>query len=175
MRYLLSLVAIVCAALVADAQNDPTVPTYDNPVVAIGLVVGDLDASRAFYGELLGFRETGGFPIDSSFGRRSGLSDGVPFEVVILQPGGAAAGTQLKLVHFAEGAGDAGVGPIQSRRGVRYLTLYLDDIAPAVARLRAAGVAFEGETPMTLGDGRGFALVRDPDGVLVELIGAAAE
>lgn len=177
MRTLLPLLALSAALAPSGtllAQGAPAVPTYTRPAMSVAIVAADVEASRDFYVGALGFVEAGGFPIDSAFGRASGLTGGAPFEVAIVKPLDDPGATEVKLVSFAADPPRSPGDGIQARRGAQYVTLYLADVAPVVERLRARGYAFEGETPLVLPDGRTFALVRDPDGVYVELIGDRA-
>ena len=140
------------------------------PRVAIGIISADLAAARHFYVDLLGFEPAGGFAIDEAFGRRSGLSAGAPFSVTLVQPRGGDGSFQLKLVEFAAPPATPRDEVVQARLGMQYLTLIVDDFDAILARLTADGVETLGETPLALGDGRGFALVQDPSGTFVELI-----
>jgi catechol 2,3-dioxygenase-like lactoylglutathione lyase family enzyme len=62
---------------------------------------------------------------------------------------------------------------IHSQLGFRYLTIYVDDMAAAMKRLRDAGGAPVGGPIAIANDPAGshLTVVRDPDGNLIELIG----
>ncbi len=156
------------AAAAATASAESSSSVQDR--IAIGLIVPSIEAARHFYVDLLGFEEAGGFSINEDFGRRSGLSDGVPFKVMLVQPSGGDGSFQIKLVEFATPPSDAPDKVVQAQLGVTYLTLYVDKLDNILAVLAKAGVPTIAETPLKLGDGRGFAIVRDPSGVFVELI-----
>jgi catechol 2,3-dioxygenase-like lactoylglutathione lyase family enzyme len=63
---------------------------------------------------------------------------------------------------------------IHSQLGFRYLTIFIDNTAEAMKRLRAAGVEPVADGPILIGDdpsGSYLTVIRDPDGNLIELIG----
>ncbi|MFK8057532.1 MAG: VOC family protein [Saprospiraceae bacterium] len=170
---LLFIFALCFASLPSFAQDAPeaVVTKFANRSISIGLLVNDLEASKHFYVDLLGLVETRNFSINEDFGTRSGLSDGVPFEVFIVKPEGADQATEIKLVQFKDPLAQKAEGPIQGSNGVRYMTLFVDDVMAVIERLKADGLTLEGECPLKLGNGADFAVVKDPDGVFVELIG----
>jgi len=172
--FLLLLTLAFCLASfssLAQEVDAPVATKFTNRSISIGLLVNDLEASKHFYVDLLGLVETRSFPIDEDFGTRSGLSDGVPFEVFIVKPEGADEATEIKLVQFKDPLAQNADGPIQGSNGVRYMTLFVDDVMAVVERLKADGIELEGECPLKLGNGADFVVVKDPDGVFVELIG----
>lgn len=176
MRYLLLLAFACCLATLTCVAQEANVPItkFANRSISIGLLVNDLEASKHFYVDLLGLVETRNFPIDEDFGSRSGLSDGVPFEVFIVKPEGAEEATEIKLVQFKEPLPQKAASPIQGSNGVRYMTLFVDDVMAIVERLKADGIELEGDCPLKLGNGADFVVVKDPDGVFVELIGPSS-
>ena len=58
---------------------------------------------------------------------------------------------------------------------MQYITLFVNDLSDAIARLESHHVEMLGETPTQLPDGRHFVLVKDPDDTFVELIGPRGE
>jgi hypothetical protein len=54
---------------------------------------------------------------------------------------------------------------------MRYVTLHVTSLKPFLQRFKDNKVPLLGETPIPIGGGRHFALVQDPDGIFVELIG----
>lgn len=171
-------IVLALSLLSAPEQASP----YAGTTIDIGVVAKDLERSFAFYRQALGFvpADPASFDVSGDMGRRSGLSDGLPFRVMVLRlPGADEGATKLKLMTFPR------VGPaprgnfIHSAAGVRYLTLFVEDIDAAVARVRKAGVRVlaEGPTAVDPSIARGvwLALVRDPDGNFIELVGPRAE
>lgn len=124
-----------------------------DPVIqAIGLTVGDIDASRAFLTEVLGFT-AGKIEAVPSLG-----TDKYEF---------TAGATTLKLWQI-DGL-DAHTGPIQSYAGIRYLTAVVDDIDAVLSRARDAGSNIPLE-PLEIAPGVQIAMVEDPDGNWFELV-----
>ena len=146
--------------------------TFTESAIHIGVVTKDLDASVAFYTDVIGMKKTGGFEVDAAFAKASGLTRGLPFSVTVLKLKDAPEAAQFKLMSFEKDAETPKSTSIEDALGMQYITLMVTDLAPFVARIRAAGVALLGETPIPLGDsGNHFVLVQDPDGTFIELIG----
>jgi catechol 2,3-dioxygenase-like lactoylglutathione lyase family enzyme len=150
-------------------------PAFTGGAIHVGVVVSDLDASVAFYTDVIGMKKTGAFDVDAAFGESSGLTDGLPFHVEVLGLRDGPGATQFKLMSFEADAKTAKSTHIEDALGMQYITLMVEDLAPFVERIKAAGVPFLGETPIPLGDsGNHFVLVQDPDGTFIELIGPMA-
>ena len=145
--------------------------TYRRPDIQIGVVVSDLQRSVNFYTNVLGMVQSGGFSIDQDFGKKSGLSNGVPFDVVILKTSDTPAAAEWKLMSFDPAGTKPASSFIQEATGMRYITLFVNDMDSILKRLDAAGIKRNGETPVTLPDGNRFVLIQDPDGIFIELIG----
>ncbi len=146
------------------------VPNFDKPTISIGLVASDMEASYAFYTEVIGLQEVGAFTVDSTFSKRSGLSGGVAFDVKILKVENSETASELKLVSFQkEGSGKDRY--IQEQNGMRYMTLFVNTMDAISERIKESGIPLLSEPGLTIGDGRKFVLIQDPDGVFVELIG----
>ena len=163
------LVTFVAGALAFNVRENST--TFEKDTIQIGVVVEDFDASLAFYTEVIGMKETGGFSIDQDFGKRSGLSGGKPFEVAILKLEDSPTANQWKIVNFESAPKADHTDHIQGRSGMQYITLYVDNVDPHLARLKEADVKLLGSTPVKLDDGRRFLLLRDPNGIFIEIIG----
>ena len=129
-----------------------------------------METSLDFYTRILGMKETGGFSIDESFGKKSGLSGGIPFDVKILKVVDDPNATELKLVAF----NNEKTSPdkhIQDRNGMQYTTYFPKSTEKILERIKENNIPLLGETPLKLPDGRSFILIQDPDGVFIELIG----
>ncbi len=147
-------------------------PAFTEGAIHIGVVVTDLEKSTAFYTDVIGMKKTGEFDVDTAFGKASGLTGGLPFHVDVFRLRDQPDAAQLKLMSFEKDAKSPKSTHIQDALGIQYVTLNVTDLAPFVARIKAAGVPFLGETPVPLFDtGRHFVLVQDPDGTFIELIG----
>lgn len=177
-RRLISAV-VLCAAVAAFAQDGqaPQVASgYTSPRVDFGIVVNDIEKSKAFYEQVLGLKETRNFTAPGEVGTATGLSEGLPFTVHVLQLGDGPDASQVKLLDFQ------GTRPhrpdnafLHSTYGIRYLTFYVADLAATLDRLADAGSKPLGEGALALPDsiapGAGIAVVRDPDGNFIELVG----
>jgi lactoylglutathione lyase len=118
----------------------------------VNLYTNDIEASIHFYRDLLGFKETFRTP-----------RDGVPAHV------------ELDLDGFT-----VGLGTVEAAKAVHgvdatpgspalAIVVWTEDVGEAFATLAAAGVpAVQG--PHDVGNGNRSALLRDPDGTLVELV-----
>jgi catechol 2,3-dioxygenase-like lactoylglutathione lyase family enzyme len=157
------------------APAAPANPHFASETIHIGVVASDLEASLRFYTEAIGMQRLSSFEIDEDFGRRSGLTGGVPVRVEVLQLGTGETATQWKVMTFGERAEARPNTHIHDHVGMQYVTLFVNDLNAAVARLEEHGVALLGETPTPLNDGRHFVLVKDPDDTFIELIGPMEE
>ncbi len=144
---------------------------FSENVIHLGVVVEDLDAALAFYTNVIGMTETGGFKVDEDFAVRSGLTDGPPLDVKVLRLEDSPQATQWKLMSFGKEAAHRTPAHIEDDTGVQYITIMVNDLTPFIERIRKHNVPLLGETPVPLGEDRHFVLVQDPDGTFVELIG----
>jgi glyoxylase I family protein len=120
----------------------------------VGTTSGDMDRTIAFYCGLLGLK----------LALRKSVDAG---ELAFLDAGGG----MLEVVAPRDGAGRFRDVPL-SEAGMRHLTFAFDDVDAMVAKLEAAGVEIA-ERPRDAYNPEivsRVAFVRDPDGVLVELI-----
>ena len=122
--------------------------------IDLGIVVGDAEASLAFYRDVLGFEPAGEMPM----------------------PGGGTmhrlmCGTSMvKLVHPAtEPPAKAPPGGIPGAYGYRYFTISVSNIAEVTDTVAAAG--YKVVVPVRdLRPGITIAIVEDPDGNWVEFL-----
>jgi catechol 2,3-dioxygenase-like lactoylglutathione lyase family enzyme len=119
-----------------------------------GLIVADLERSRAFYGGALGLEEV---PRPHNF-----AFAGVWFQI---------GEDQLHLLVEGDTTGSAGAldpGPSVRVGLATHIALEVDDLNAARARLEEHSVALIGG-PMPRGDGYDQIFMRDPDGYVIEL------
>lgn len=168
-----ALLLAPASALHADHHGEDV---FSKHVVDIGIVVSDLEASLKFYTEVLGCKKASSFEVDAKRATAFGLTDNQPAKITVLALGDSDARTSLKLMSFPEAPGKkADHEFIHSTLGFSYLTLFVTDMDAALERLKKADVKLLGETPAPLGGKTKIAVVRDPDGNFVELIGPTAE
>lgn len=144
---------------------------FSSPTIGIGVVVSDLDKAVDFYTNVIGMVETGSFDIKEEFAKKSGLTDGSPTQVKVLRLGKGEDATQWKLMSFGDKAKVQKDDFISSRTGMRYITILVKDLTPVLKRIKDRQIKLLGETPVALGRDSHFALIQDPDGTFIELIG----
>lgn len=151
-------------SLITTAQKE-----FSSNTIQIGVVVSDLQASVAFYTDVIGMQKTGAFNVTSSVAKATGLTDGIPLEVEVLKLEDSPEATEWKLMSFGnKGSKDT---YINEGVGMRYITIFVNDLKTVVSRIKKNKIPMLGDTPTKLPDGRYFILVQDPDGVFIELIG----
>jgi lactoylglutathione lyase len=170
-----------CAATQTPSSTAP--PAKETPMeehvntrIDFGIVVSDIDKAAAFYKNGLGLVEVQGFDVPADMGGHSGLSDDLPFHVRVFKVADDENATQVKIMEFPDAPGKRVDNAfIHSAYGIRYLTLYVADVTAAVERARQAGAVplAQGpvELPKALAEGVYLAVVRDPDGNMIELVG----
>jgi catechol 2,3-dioxygenase-like lactoylglutathione lyase family enzyme len=119
--------------------------------IDIGLLVGDIAASLAFYEGVLGLRKVQKMP--TSFGTMHRMAFGDSF---------------VKLIDPASPP-PPGVPGLHGALGLRYLTFPVTDIDAVCEACRRAGVRFDVEKTEFM-PGVTIAMVRDPDGNTVEFV-----
>lgn len=154
-------------AFAADASS-----AFSKGVIDVGIVVKNADKTAEFLTQAIGFQEVKGFSVSADLGKKIGLIDGHATSVRMFNLPGQESATNIKVLSFP---GVETQQPnqkfIHSTLGYRYFTIYVKDMNLAVAKLKAAKVKPEGETPLDLGSGTYITVVRDPDGNFFELIG----
>ena len=130
----------------------------------LGIVVSDLERSKRFYQDVLGFRvwyEDSSVP-DAAVGKLLGLQPPLAAELCYLELDGYA----VELISYA--APEAAVTSRErtmSETGLSHLSVSVDDIRSAAARAVECGGSIVESSDL------GIALmVRDPDGQLIELL-----
>lgn len=168
-RILQQLLAVLCL-LAASASSLFAQATYAQSRIDIGLVVSDLERSVAFYEDALGMQRAYSFNVDTAFARESGLTAGAPLHAVAMKLTDEEGAPVLKLVRV--GAPEANRPRfIDEQSGIRYLTIFVTALAPVLERLEQHQIPVLGDGPVQMSNGQSFALVQDPDGVFIELIG----
>lgn len=176
----LSVVALLVAGAVgawlspaATADEHEQSNEFGRNVVDFGVVVTDIDRSLAFYTEGIGLKETGGFGVPTDVAEPAGLTDGKPLDIHVLQTREDENATRIKLMEVE------GVTPtklandhIHTTTGISYMTLFPKNITPILERLKERGVEPIADGPVAIPGGDAYlAVVRDPDGNFVELVG----
>jgi len=119
--------------------------------VDIGLVVKDIEKSLGFYQQLLGLEKLEEVPL--WFGTMHRLAFGDSF---------------VKLIDPKE-VPEGGTVGLEKQLGFRYLTFQIGNLDEVCSACEAAGIPFE-VAKMELRPGVKIAMVRDPDGNVVEFV-----
>ena len=149
---------------------------FASGIVDIGMVAEDLGKTAKFYTEVVGLKEVKGFEASAEKATAFGLTDNQPAKIRVFVLGEAPTSTRLKIMAFPERPGKMlNQKFIHSSIGISYLTLRVEDMTAALARLKKAKVKLLGETPASLGGNNRITVFHDPDGNFVELIGPVNE
>lgn len=145
-------------------------PFTDN-TIHVGVVVTDLQKSVGFYTNVIGMKKTGEFTVGEEFAKKSGLSNGIAFDVTVLRLKDSKDATQWKLMSFGKEAQHPKQKFIQDDTGMQYITIFVTELRPFIERIKKYNVPFLGETPVILNETDHFVFIQDPDGNFIELIG----
>ena len=133
----------------------------------IGVCVSDMERSKRFYCDVLGFRfvrelRLEGEPCDTLLRLRD-----VKIHLVYIE----RDGFQLELLHYSSPASPKPAPPhAMNDLGFTHLSLLVPNLDEATAKLEAAGVEVMRSTLVRVGENGGAVFARDPDGLLVELV-----
>ncbi|MGE5293492.1 MAG: VOC family protein [Solirubrobacterales bacterium] len=164
---------VVGIFMLARAERKPQAekPEFSSTTVDLGVVAADVERSATFYTQALGFTNVGGFDVSDQTAGSTGLTDFKPFKVQVLALGKEPSATRLKIMQIpGDGSQPVDNRYIGSSLGFRYLTLHVSDLTRTIERLSRNGVE-PVKPPYRLPSGDYLALVRDPDGNVIELIG----
>jgi len=175
MRTLLAPAALIAALVVISASRSAAPSDFPRQTIDIGVHVSDIEASAAFYTDVIGFTEVDGFDVTADFCTAAGLTDGQPLAVRVFVLGEDESATQLKLMEVPDVETKRSDNAyVHSQLGFRYLTILVDDMNAVLERLTADGRKPVADGPVLIGNdpsGDYLTVVRDPDGNLIELIG----
>jgi catechol 2,3-dioxygenase-like lactoylglutathione lyase family enzyme len=171
MNFIKHLACILTAALVLASRGHAQTNEFSNETISIGVVVSDLNKSLNFYTNVIGMKKVGGFSVNGDFGKRTGLTDNLPVSVTILKLGESKTATEWKLMSFGKSSAHPKQNYLHDDTGMQYITIFVKSLKPVLQRIKEHQIKLLGETPIALGGNNHFALVQDPDGTFVELIG----
>jgi catechol 2,3-dioxygenase-like lactoylglutathione lyase family enzyme len=140
----------------------------------VGLTVGDLERSIAFYRDVLGLALIRRRPgVAAAYVAQQTGYPGVVLDVASFRVG-PVGGPSLEVVQYRAQAGPP-ADPATNRAGSSHLCLAVSDLRACYAELRAKGVRFRSEpVAITEGPNAGGLVVYlfDPDGYVLELFEA---
>jgi|SRR5688572_8443719 glyoxylase I family protein len=129
--------------------------------------VSDIERSRRFYTDVLGFEVVAEFDFDDPATAQVMDIPGCRFKGVFMK----LDGMRIELIGFAEPA------PQRARRkrradeiGHSHLSFYVTSLDETLADLARHGVEIERHTRATLAGGIECCVVRDPDGFPIEMV-----
>jgi catechol 2,3-dioxygenase-like lactoylglutathione lyase family enzyme len=139
-------------------------------IAHLGICVSDLERSRRFYRDGLGFKEVARLETSSAPTRQLLQLKDVALRAVFLE----RDGLRIELLDFERPGTTAGERPRPiNRLGLTHLALRVDDVEATIAALERAGASWlEGTTIDNPEFQARAAMVLDPDGMRLELIEA---
>ena len=139
-------------------------------IAHVGICVSDLERSRRFYRDGLGFKEVARLQTGSAPTRQLLQMKDVDLHALFLE----RDGLRIELLHYARPGSTAGERPRpMNQLGLTHLALRVDDVDATIAALVRAGATWlEGTTIENPEFQARAAMVVDPDGMRLELIEA---
>jgi len=165
-KILLAVALLLCSC--SSQKND-----FSNEVIDVGIVVKDMAQSVKFYKDVLGMQEIPGFTGSAQITGDSGLADYQEVAVRIFVLSDSPKASKIKIMQFTEAPGKlCDQTYINSSYGLSYLTFFVKDMNAAIQRLGKYGVKVDKKSPVAIpGTDVFLAVVRDPDGNFIELVG----
>jgi catechol 2,3-dioxygenase-like lactoylglutathione lyase family enzyme len=171
-KYLfLSLAFALLIGISAKAQSN-----FTSKLIGVGVVVSDIEKSIDFYVNGIGMVKTSSFGPAGDFAKRSGLTNGVTFAVTVLKLENSPEANEWKLLKI-DGAKASHPQQkfIHDDVGPQYITINVKSLSVVLERLAKLNTLLLGSSPTPLNARSHFALVQDPDGNFIELIGPMEE
>jgi lactoylglutathione lyase len=129
--------------------------------------VSDIERSRRFYTEVLGFEIVAEFDFDDANTARVMGVPGAKFKGIFMK----RDGMRIEIIGFSNPPPDRSVRPRRSNEiGHSHLSFYVTDLDATLRELRAQGVTVEDETRAVVMNGIECCVVRDPDGFPIEIV-----
>ena len=148
---------------------------YRTAVIDVGVIVSDIEKAEHFYEDALGFTEVDEFDVSAQVAGDSGLTDDKKFTADVMAIGDGEHATKIKLIEIPDAPGARPDNRfIHSTYGPSYLTLHVDDVDAVLEMAAKEGVKPLKKGPTKVGGENSniyIALLRDPDGNFIELVG----
>ena len=129
--------------------------------------VTDIERSRRFYTEVLGFETVFEIDFDDPATAKVMGLERCKFTGVFMK----RDGMRIELIAFTDPPPDRTVRMRRSNEvGHSHLSFYVTSLDEALAELRAQGVRIDAETRQVLPSGIECCVVRDPDGFPIEIV-----
>lgn len=136
-------------------------------VLAVGLVVSDIEASKKFYTQIVGMQPTIEFSLDEQWSKEAGAANEKPFSVKMFKMKNKASATILKLAYFDKTKKQKARDGIDKLSGVNYLTFSYTSLHPVIQRIENAGIEIIGDVKR---ENYRIIIIKDPDGIYIEMI-----
>ena len=133
----------------------------------VGIVVEDLEAASAFFGEL-GMESEGEMPVEGPWVDRVAGLDDVRVDIAMMRTPDGHGRVELTRFHTPPAVGAESEHSPPNALGLRNLMFEVDDIDDAIARLRTQGAELVGEVARYK-DLYRLCYVRGPEGIIVAL------
>jgi catechol 2,3-dioxygenase-like lactoylglutathione lyase family enzyme len=144
---------------------------FSHPGIFVGNVVEDLNKSVKFYTEVIGMTKTGEFSVNKEKATELGLTDKYDLNVTVLKLEDSPNATEWKLMSLGTKAKHPKQKWMSDDTGMQYITILVNHLDPFIERCKKHNVKILSGEPSSLGNGKFFILVQDPDGTFIELIG----
>lgn len=147
---------------------------YRKATIDVGVIVSDIEKAEEFYEDALGFEEVDEFDVSAEVAGASGLTENKKFTADVMAISDDENATRIKLIEIPDAPGARPDNRfIHSTYGPSYLTLHVDDVDAVLAMAAKEGVKPLKDGPVRVGPDSPIyiALLRDPDGNFVELVG----
>ena len=145
---------------------------YRKATIDVGVIVSDIEKAEHFYEDALGFEEIDEFTVPAAVAGDSGLTDYKEFTADVMALGEGEDATRIKLIAIPAAPGARPDNRfVNSTLGPSYLTLHVDDVDAVLAMAAKEGVKPLAKGPTKAGGETFIALLRDPDGNFIELVG----
>jgi len=129
--------------------------------------VSDIERSRRFYTEVLGFEVVAEFDFDDANTARVMGVPGAQFKGIFMK----RDGMRIEIIGFSNPPPDRSVRRRRSNEiGHSHLSFYVTDLDATLHALRAQGVTVDDDTRATVTNGIECCVVRDPDGFPIEIV-----
>jgi lactoylglutathione lyase len=129
--------------------------------------VSDIERSRKFYTDVLGFEVMIEFDFDDPATAKVMGVPGAKFKGIFMK----RDGMRIEIIGFSEPVPDRRVRKRQSNEiGHSHLSFYVLNLDESLAELRSKGVEVEEQTRTVLPSGIECCVVRDPDGFPIEVV-----
>lgn len=168
MKKIIISILFVFAIFISSAQTSE----FSSSSISVGNVVENLDKSIDFYTNVIGMTKTGEFSVPQESASELGLTDKYTLDVVILKLEDSPQASEWKLMSLGTKANHPKQKFMSDDTGMQYITLFVNHLNPFIERMKKHNVKILSDAPSSLGEGRFFILVQDPDGTFIEIIGA---